>query len=112
LRSRKLRICVAGKYDGTRCVVVKEKGEVTLQNRHGIPYTVRLPEIVDAAKAIPGSFIIDGEVVYIRPETGREEFTGSQRRCSTQFPDVLLRRQYPVVFKGLRRNKAWKRIRC
>jgi len=87
------------KYDGTRCVVIKEKGEVTLQNRHGIPYTVRLPEIVDAAKAIPGSFIIDGEVLYVNPETGREEFTGSQRRCSTQFPDVLLRRQYPVVFK-------------
>ncbi|MEM3753336.1 MAG: ATP-dependent DNA ligase [Candidatus Micrarchaeaceae archaeon] len=90
----------AGKYDGTRCVIVKEKGEVTLQNRHGIIYTVRLPEIVEAAKAIPGSFIIDGEVVYVNPETGREEFTPCQKRCSTQFPDPLLIRKYPVVFKA------------
>lgn len=81
-------------------MIIKEKGEVTLQNRHGIIYTVRLPEIVEAAKAIPGSFIIDGEVVYINPETGREEFTPCQRRCSTQFPDPLLIRRYPVVFKA------------
>lgn len=89
-----------GRYDGTRCLIIKDKGEVTLQNRHGIIYTVRLPEIVDAAKAIPGSFIIDGEVVYINPETGMEEFTPCQRRCSTQFPDPLLIRKYPVVFKA------------
>jgi bifunctional non-homologous end joining protein LigD len=88
----------AGRYDGTRCLIIKEKGEVTLQNRHGIIYTVRLPEIVDAAKAIPGSFIIDGEVVYINPETRMEEFTPCQRRCSTQFPNPLLIRKYPVVF--------------
>ena len=88
------------KYDGTRCLVIKEKGEVTLQNRHGVIYTVRLPEIVDAAKAIPGSFIIDGEILYVNPETGREEFTPCQRRCSTQFPDLLLRRRYPIVFKA------------
>jgi ATP-dependent DNA ligase len=81
-------------------VVIKEKGEVTLQNRHGINCTVRLPEIVDAAKAIPESFIIDGEILYVNPETGREEFTPCQRRCSTQFPDLLLRRQYPVVLKA------------
>ena len=89
-----------GRYDGTRCLIIKEKGEVTLQNRHGIIYTVRLPEIVDAAKAIPGSFIIDGEVVYVNPETSMEEFTPCQRRCSTQFPDPLLIRKYPVVFKA------------
>jgi len=88
------------KYDGTRCVIIKEKGQVTLQNRHGIIYTVRLPEIVEAAKAVPGSFIIDGEVVYINPETGEEEFQPCQRRCSTEFPDPVLRAKYPVVFKA------------
>ena len=99
MQSRKCGFKIhAGRYDGTRCLIIKEKGEVTLQNRHGIIYTVRLPEIVDAAKAIPGSFIIDGEVVYINPETGMEEFTPCQRRCSTQFPDPLLIRKYPVTF--------------
>jgi bifunctional non-homologous end joining protein LigD len=99
LQSRKCGFKIhAGRYDGTRCLIIKDKGEVTLQNRHGIIYTVRLPEIVEAAKAIPGSFIIDGEVVYINPETGMEEFTPCQRRCSTQFPDPLLIRKYPVTF--------------
>jgi bifunctional non-homologous end joining protein LigD len=99
LQSRKCGFKIhAGRYDGTRCLIIKDKGEVTLQNRHGIIYTVRLPEIVEAAKAIPGSFIIDGEVVYINPETGMEEFTPCQRRCSTQFPNPLLIRKYPVTF--------------
>lgn len=49
----------AGKFDRTRCVIIEGRGDVIFQNRHGIIYTVRLLEIVEAAKAIPGSFIID-----------------------------------------------------
>lgn len=81
-------------------MIIKEKGEVTLQNRHGINYTVRLPEIVKAAEAVQGDFTIDGEVVFINPKTGEEEFTPCQRRCSTYFPDFMLRQQYPVVLKA------------
>jgi len=86
------------KFDGTRCLIIKEKGEVTLQNRHGIDYTVRLPEIVKAAKIIEGDFILDGEAVWINPKTGKEEFTPSQRRCSTQIPDYMFRQKYPITF--------------
>jgi ATP-dependent DNA ligase len=32
------------------------------------------------------------------PETGIEEFTPCQRRYSTQFPNPLLIRKYPVTF--------------
>ena len=69
---------------------------MTLQNRHGVDYTVRLPEIVDGAKKIPGTFVLDGEVICI--ENGKESFTPCQRRCSTQIPDPYLRFTYPVVF--------------
>jgi len=87
------------KHDGTRVLVIKEKGKVTLQNRDGIDYTRRLTEMVTAAEEIPGDFIIDTEAVYVNPETGREEFTPSQRRCSTQdWAKILwLRERYPIT---------------
>jgi len=85
------------KYDGTRLLVIKENGKVTLQNRRGIIYTARLPEIVRAAKTIPEDFIIDGEVVYVNPETGKEEFTPCQRRCATNFPDPFMIKKFPVT---------------
>jgi DNA ligase-1 len=88
------------KYDGTRVLVIKEKGEVSLQNRHGVDYTGRLPEIVKAAKGVQGDFTVDGEAVYIDPQTGEEEFTPSQIRCSTHIPDYMLRQQYPITLKG------------
>jgi bifunctional non-homologous end joining protein LigD len=70
-----------------------------LQNRNGIIYTIRLPDIVKPLKAIPGRWKLDGEVVFISPKTGEEMFTPCQRRCSTQYPDPYLREQFPVKFE-------------
>jgi len=87
------------KFDGTRVLIIKEQGKIRLQNRDGIDYTVRLGEIVQAAKRITASqFILDGEAVFVNSK-GEIEFVGSQRRCATQFPDILLRMQYPIVHK-------------
>jgi len=69
---------------------------VVLQNRNGVIYTVRLSEIVKALQPFRGTWIVDGEVVFIDSETGEEKFTPCQRRCATQFPDWLLREEYPV----------------
>jgi len=91
------------KYDGTRVLVIKEKGQVTLQNRNGVNYTRRLPEVVEAAKEIPvNNFVIDTEVVYINPKTEKEEFTPCQRRCSTQdWAKILyLKRKYPITVEA------------
>jgi bifunctional non-homologous end joining protein LigD len=87
------------KLDGTRVKIIKQNGKVTLVNRRQIIYTIRLPEITEAVKAIPAdNFILDSEVVYINPTTGQSEFTPCQRRCSTQ--DIgkimFLQRLYPV----------------
>lgn len=60
-------------------------------------YTIRLPELVKALQKIHGKkWVLDSEVVYINLETGREEFTPCQRRCSTHYPDPYLREQFPV----------------
>jgi len=73
---------------------------VILQNRRGIIYTVRLPEIVKALQPIRRQWTIDGEVVFINPKTGHEEFTPCQRRCATHYPDPYLREQFPVKMKA------------
>lgn len=87
------------KFDGTRLIVIKEKDHVTLQNRHGVIYTRRLPEVASATKKIPGTFKLDGEVVYINPVTGKVEFTPCQRRCATSdWAKVMyLQKQFPVT---------------
>jgi len=72
------------KLDGTRGIIEKKNGVVHIQNRRGIDYTRRLPELVDAAQEIAGDFRIDGEIVWINPKTGEIEFTPCQRRCATQ----------------------------
>ena len=74
---------------------------VTLINRHGIDYTRRLTELVDAAKQMKGDFTLDGEATYINPETKEVEFTPAQRRCATQdwAKQYSLQRQYPITFE-------------
>jgi len=85
------------KWDGTRVLGIGKDDMVTLQNRHGVVYTVRLPEIVKALKKLRfGTWVVDSEVVYIDPKTGEELFSPCQRRCATQFPDWMLRDQFPV----------------
>jgi len=87
------------KWDGTRVLAINEDGTITLQNRNGIIYTIRLPEIVKNLQPLHGRWTLDSEVVYIDPQTGEEKFTPCQRRCSTHFPDWMLREQFPVKMK-------------
>lgn len=89
------------KYDGTRVKIEKKNDQVKLINRHGIDYTHRLIDVVEAVKSIKGDFTIDGEAVYINPATGHAEFTGSQRRCSTQDWTKIysLQKQFPITME-------------
>lgn len=86
------------KYDGTMGILGKKADVVTIWNRNGINYTRRLPDLVEAAKQVPGDFTIQGEIVYINPETGEIEFTPSQRRCATQ---DFAKREYLMRFKKI-----------
>lgn len=88
------------KADGTRVILEKMERELyVIYNRKGVYYTERLPEIIEAAKAIPAaSFTLDGEIVWFDPD-GRTVFKGSQVRCSTQDPikQRAARLKYPIV---------------
>jgi len=83
------------KFDGTRVKIVKKNGQVTLINRHGIDYTHRLTELVDAAKQVKGDFTVDTEAVYVNPVTKEVEFTPCQG-----LPDSG-RRQETLLYSGL-----------
>lgn len=84
------------KFDGTRCIAIKRKGCVELWNRHGINYTIRIPEVVEGVMGIEGEFILDGELVVFRD--GKEDFTACQRRCSTHIVDPYLKQIFPVCY--------------
>lgn len=51
------------KYDGIRCIVVKNKDQVRLLSRNRYDYTPFFPELLEAFKKQKGSFVVDGEIV-------------------------------------------------
>lgn len=87
------------KIDGTRAVIIKKGRNVKIQNRHGIIYTARLPELADSALKLPKDCVIDGEIVCV-DGYGKFDFVNTQRRCSTQDLGKVffLKRRYPVNF--------------
>ena len=87
------------KFDGTRAFLIKTGSSFDIQNRRGVLYTHRLPEITQEAKNIEGTYTLDGELCYFNHH-GISEFTPCQRRCSTQNRSKImpLLRQYPLNF--------------
>jgi len=87
------------KYDGTRALLIKTETEFKVQNRNGVNYTRRLPEITQESKDVPGTFTVDGEICFFNDE-GISLFTPCQRRCSTQDLGKIwyLTTKIPLVF--------------
>jgi bifunctional non-homologous end joining protein LigD len=54
------------KFDGYRCLAVKNHGDVKVFSRNENVLDARFPSIGEALKAIPGDFAIDGEIVAAR----------------------------------------------
>ncbi len=52
---------VQRKYDGNRCLVTKQEGEVVAYSRLGKPIK-SIPHILEAARAIPEGTVLDGEL--------------------------------------------------
>jgi bifunctional non-homologous end joining protein LigD len=79
------------KWDGYRCLAVKESGRVTLWSRNQKDLTRDYPGIEAALGTLRvPSFVIDGEVVVL-DATGRPSFQALQHR-STRGPGAGLRR--------------------
>lgn len=51
------------KFDGVRCIVVKDGDEVTLYSRNRKRLNVSFPELEKAFQRQRGSFVVDGEIV-------------------------------------------------
>jgi ATP-dependent DNA ligase len=86
------------KWDGYRCIVVRENDGATLWSRQGKDLTKYLPELIDVLEAaVPPGCVIDGEAVIWA--NGRLNFTALQQRLSAG-PKTLpgLVRQTPANF--------------
>jgi DNA ligase D-like protein (predicted ligase) len=85
------------KFDGERCVVRKDGGEVRLQSRTGKDLTGTYPEIrVAVAGQQAGEMLIDGEVVaYDGQQTS---FSRLQQRLGVARPSAQHVAAYPVVY--------------
>jgi ATP-dependent DNA ligase len=71
------------KWDGFRCLVFRDGGEVELQSKSGQPLTRYFPELVEAALAAKATrFVLDGEIAI--PSNGAFSF------------DALLQRIHPA----------------
>jgi len=87
------------KYDGIRCQVHRQKGRVELYSRDLHRISDQFPDLALAARAIPGDFILDGELLAWRD--GRAlPFAELQKRLGRKGDDFFLGAEIPVAFSA------------
>lgn len=88
---------VEDKYDGIRAHAHKSEGRVALYSRTLDDVTAQFPEIAEALGNVPGSFLLDGEILAWRD--GRPvSFFRLQRRLGRKAPSPELLEEIPVAF--------------
>ena len=85
------------KFDGYRCIAVKQGKEVTLFSRHKKVLNSRFPGVVEALSSLGGDFVLDGELVAL-DSRGRPSFQILQNNMSRDLP------LYLYAFDLLNRN--------
>jgi DNA ligase-1 len=98
---------VEDKYDGVRAQVHKDGDRVELYSRTFDRVTTRFPELVGPLRAIPGTFVLDAEVLALDPAGRAIPFTRFQTRLGRKIVSDELLRELPatlVVFDVLERD--------
>ena len=95
---------VEDKYDGIRAQAHIRAGQVRIFSRGMEEVTAAFPELLEPLAAIPGSAVIDGEVLAWRVTDAGEEralpFTLLQQRLARKKVSADLRAQVPLIFMG------------
>jgi DNA ligase-1 len=97
---------VEDKYDGVRAQVHKADDRVELYSRTFDRVTSRYPELIDSLRAIPGSFVLDAEVLAFENDRA-VPFTRFQTRLGRKDVSGEMRERLPaslVVFDLLERD--------
>lgn len=87
------------KYDGIRSQLHKSGNRVALYSRDLKPIDRQFPELLDAARALPGNFILDGEIIA-HAEGRRLTFFDLQKRLgrlNTAQTDLFAEGDLPPV---------------
>ncbi len=88
---------VEDKFDGIRAHAHKEAGRVALFSRTLDDVTAQFPDVASFLAAVPGTFLLDGEIVAWsgdRPES----FFKLQRRLGRKSPAADILAEVPAVF--------------
>lgn len=88
---------VEDKYDGIRSQVHTDGGKVRIFTRGMEDTTAAFPDVVEALAGLPGSAVVDGELLAWR-EGRALNFTVLQQRLARKKVDAALIEKVPVVF--------------
>jgi DNA ligase-1 len=88
---------VEDKYDGVRAQVHKDGDRVELYSRTFDRVTTRFPELLPSLRAIPGTFVLDAEVLALDPAGRAIPFTRFQTRLGRKVVSEELLRELPVT---------------
>lgn len=85
------------KYDGIRAQLHKVGSHVAIYSRDLKEITATFLELADAARAVAGDFILDGEILAMRGDQALP-FAELQRRLGRREGDLFLSAEIPVQF--------------
>ncbi len=86
------------KLDGVRIQVHRDGDEVAVFTRTLDPITDRVPEVVEAALALPvHSIVLDGEAIALRPDGRPRPFQETASRAASRGDVDALRREVPLT---------------
>lgn len=89
-------VLLEDKYDGIRTQAHKSGQEVKLFSRT-LDEVTEFPELLAPLRALPGEFILDGEVLAWRGDRPLP-FTELQKRLGRKQPDLWLRQKIPICY--------------